>query len=113
MGVLPADTRVPDHTIWNHLDLTSAFASAFALDPEKNPALLAMSFGPVQDFIAQARTTSDLWAGSHLLSRLAWEGLKVICEQLGPDAVIFPAIARRAAGGFVAAQGNEVAGALL
>lgn len=89
-GLLPADTRVPDHTIWNHLDLTSAFASAFALDPERNPALLAMSFGPVQDFIAQARTTSDLWAGSHLLSRLAWEGLKVICEELGPDAVIFP-----------------------
>ena len=89
-GLLPADTRVPDHTIWNHLDLTSAFASAFALDPECNPALLAMSFGPVQDFIAQARTTSDLWAGSHLLSRIAWEGLKVICEQLGPDAVIFP-----------------------
>jgi CRISPR-associated protein Cmr2 len=88
--LLPADTRVPDHTIWNHLDLTSVFASAFALDPERNPALLAMSFGPVQDFIAQARTTSDLWAGSHLLSRLAWEGLKVICEQLGPDAVIFP-----------------------
>lgn len=88
--LLPADTRVPDHTIWNHLDLTSAFASAFAGDPEHNPALLAMSFGPVQDFIAQARTTSDLWAGSHLLSRLAWEGLKLICEQLGPDAVIFP-----------------------
>ncbi|HRE56160.1 MAG TPA: type III-B CRISPR-associated protein Cas10/Cmr2, partial [Candidatus Competibacter sp.] len=88
--LLPADTRVPDHTIWNHLDLTSAFASAFAGGPEHNPALLAMSFGPVQDFIAQARTTSDLWAGSHLLSRLAWEGLKVICEQLGPDAVIFP-----------------------
>ncbi len=88
--LLPADTRVPDHTIWNHLDLTSAFASAFAGDPEHNPALLTMSFGPVQDFIAQARTTSDLWAGSHLLSRLAWEGLKVICEQLGPDAVIFP-----------------------
>lgn len=89
-GLLPADTRVPDHTIWNHLDLTSAFASAFDLDPKHNPALLTMSFGPVQDFIAQARTTSDLWAGSHLLSRLAWEGLKVICEQLGPDVVIFP-----------------------
>ncbi len=89
-GLLPADTRVPDHTIWNHLDLTSAFASAFALDPEHNPALLAMSFGPVQDFIAQARTTSDLWAGSHLLSQLAWQALKVICAELGPDAVLFP-----------------------
>lgn len=88
--LLPADTRIPDHTIWTHLDLTAAFASAFAGDRHANPALLAMSFGPVQDFIAQARTTSDLWAGSHLLSRIAWEALKVICERQGPDAVIFP-----------------------
>ncbi len=88
--LLPADTRIPDHTIWTHLDLSAAFASSFAADESANPALLSMSFGPVQDFIAQARTTSDLWAGSHLLSRIAWQGLKIICEQLGPDAVIFP-----------------------
>ncbi len=88
--LLPADTRVPDHTIWSHLDLTSAFAGAMAADPHKIPALLVMSFGPVQSFIAQARSTSDLWAGSHLLSRMVWEGLKVICEQCGPDAVLFP-----------------------
>ncbi len=88
-GQLPADTRVPDHTIWQHLDLTSAFAGAFFCDSD-NPALLTISFGPVQDFIAQARTTSDLWAGSHLLSRIAWEGLKVVCEDFGPDAVLFP-----------------------
>lgn len=89
-GLLPADTRVPDHTIWAHLDLTAAFAGAFVADADANPALLAMSFGPVQDFIAAARTTSDLWAGSHLLSRLAWEGLKVVAARLGPDAVLFP-----------------------
>lgn len=97
--LLPADTRQPDHTIWAHLDLTSAFASAFVADalvpgnPENragDAALLAMSFGPVQDFIAASRTTSDLWAGSHLLSRIAWEGLKVVAADLGPDAVIFP-----------------------
>ena len=81
--LLPADTRIPDHTIWTHLDLSAAFASSFAADESANPALLSMSFGPVQDFIAQARTTSDLWAGSHLLSRIAWQGLKIICEQLG------------------------------
>ena len=89
-GLLPADTRVPDHTIWQHLDLTSAFATAFCADNEDNPAMLTVSFGPVQEFIAQARTTSDLWAGSHLLARVAWEGLKVICTEYGPDTVIFP-----------------------
>lgn len=31
--LLPADTRIPDHSIWDHLDLTSAFAGAFAADP--------------------------------------------------------------------------------
>lgn len=87
---LPADTRSPDHTIWEHLSLSSAFAGAMAEDPEGCPALLLMSFGPVQDFIAQARSVSDLWAGSHLLSRISWEAMKVICEAFGPDAVLFP-----------------------
>lgn len=85
--LLPADTRVPDHSIWSHLDIVSALAGAMNDD---KPALLTMSFGPVQGFIVQARSTSDLWAGSHLLSSLVWEGLKVICEDLGPDAVLFP-----------------------
>ena len=88
--LLPADTRVPDHTIWTHLDLTSAFAGAIAGDQNKTAALLVMSFGPVQSFIQQARSTSDLWAGSHLLSSMAWQGLQVICEDYGPDAVLFP-----------------------
>ncbi len=85
--LLPADTRVPDHSIWSHLDIVSALAGAMQDD---QPALLTMSFGPVQGFIAQARSTSDLWAGSHLLSSLVWEGMKVICTELGPDAVLFP-----------------------
>ncbi|TXF11482.1 type III-B CRISPR-associated protein Cas10/Cmr2 [Pelomicrobium methylotrophicum] len=100
---LPADTRVPDHSIWEHLDLASAFAGAFAaeaLTPGPSPggrgeeqgevALLALSIGPVQPFIAAARSTSDLWAGSHLLSRLAWEAMRPLVEELGPDAVLFP-----------------------
>src|SRR5690554_817252 len=88
--ILPADTRLPDHSIWDHLDLTSAFAGAFAADPEGEVALLSLSIGPVQPFIAAARTTSDLWAGSHLLSRLSWEAMRPVCEQLGPDAILFP-----------------------
>jgi CRISPR-associated protein Cmr2 len=88
--LLPADTRIPDHSIWDHLDLTSAFAGAFAGDPDGEVALLALSLGPVQPFIAAARSTSDLWAGSHLLARLAWEAMRPVCEALGPDAILFP-----------------------
>ena len=88
--LLPADTRVPDHSIWDHLDLVSAFAGAFAGDPNGEAALLSVAIGPVQGFIEAARTTSDLWAGSHLLSRLMWEAIKPVAEALGPDAVVFP-----------------------
>lgn len=87
---LPADTRIPDHSIWAHLDIVSAFSGAMANDADNTPALLSVSFGPVQGFISESRSTSDLWAGSHLLARIAWEGMKVICEELGPDAILFP-----------------------
>ncbi|MCY4470245.1 MAG: type III-B CRISPR-associated protein Cas10/Cmr2 [Thiotrichales bacterium] len=87
---LPADTRIPDHSIWDHLDLTSAFAGAFAASADGDTALLALSIGPVQPFIAAARSTSDMWAGSHLLARISWEAMRVLCERLGPDAILFP-----------------------
>lgn len=88
--LLPADTRIPDHSIWDHLDLVSAFAGAFAADPQGEAALLALSIGPVQSFIAAARKMEDLWASSHLLARLAWQAMRVVCERLGPDAILFP-----------------------
>lgn len=88
--LLPADTRVPDHSIWDHLDLTSAFAGAFCADEHGEAALLSLGIGPVQPFIASARKMDDLWAGSHLLARLSWEAMRVVCERLGPDAILFP-----------------------
>jgi len=83
--VLPADTRVPDHSIWEHRRVTSAIAAALP-----KPAFLLFALGPVQSFIAAARKTQDLWAGSYLLSYLSWQAMKVVAEAWGPDAVIFP-----------------------
>lgn len=88
--LLPADSRVPDHSIWEHLALTSAIATSFALDD--TPALVHVSLGPVQSFIEQARTLSDLWAGSHLLSYLTWQAIKPVAEAFGPDVVIYPSL---------------------
>lgn len=88
--LLPADARAPDQSAWDRLDMVSAFAGAFHADSEGQCALLNVSIGPVQEFIAAARSTSDLWAGSHLLARLSWEAMRVVCERLGPDAVLFP-----------------------
>jgi len=83
--VLPADTRVPDHSIWEHRRVTSAIAGSLP-----KPAFLLFALGPVQSFIAAARRTQDLWAGSYLLSFLSWQAMKVVAEAWGPDAIIFP-----------------------
>jgi CRISPR-associated protein Cmr2 len=88
--LLPADSRVPDHTIHDHVDLAAALAGCFAVPEDGGPALLAVTLGPVQDFIAAARSVSDLWAGSHLLSHLAWTAMRVVCETCGPEAILFP-----------------------
>jgi CRISPR-associated protein Cmr2 len=40
--------------------------------------ILHFAFGPVQDFVAQARRTRDLWAGSYLISYLAGCAMKAV-----------------------------------
>jgi CRISPR-associated protein Cmr2 len=39
--------------------------------------LMKVQVGPVQEFIAQARSTRDMWAGSYLLSRLTARAMEV------------------------------------
>lgn len=41
-------------------------------------SLLKFQIGPVQDFIAQARSTRDLWSGSYLLSWLVAHGIRAL-----------------------------------
>ncbi|MFH7882682.1 MAG: type III-B CRISPR-associated protein Cas10/Cmr2, partial [Candidatus Aenigmatarchaeota archaeon] len=81
----PADSRAPNHSIYDHLVQTSAVFSALP-----NISFLLFTIGPVQSFIVKARKTSDLWAGSYLLSYLTWESMKPIIEKYGPDTVIYP-----------------------
>ena len=50
--------------------------------------LLAISVGPVQEFIAAARRTRDLWFGSYLLSEVGKAVAKSVREQHGE--LIFP-----------------------
>ena len=55
--------------------------------------LYVLALGPVQDFIAAARTTRDLWFGSHLLSEISKAAAKEIAENGGN--LIFPALKAR------------------
>ena len=90
---IPADTRFPDHSIWNHNALTSAIYSTLELGKNiKNIGLFVFSITPVQSFIRNARRLRDFWSGSVILSWLAFEGLKWVMENLGPDHVIYPSL---------------------
>lgn len=54
--------------------------------------LLAISVGPVQEFISAARRTRDLWFGSHLLSEISRAVAKAVeTEVNGTTNLIFPA----------------------
>jgi hypothetical protein len=95
---LPADTRLPDHTVWTHMQVVSALAGCAAGDEKDSPlapAFLRFQIGPVQDLIAQARSIRDLWSGSYLLSWLMAAGLKALSAEAGPDAVVFPNLANQ------------------
>lgn len=95
---LVADTRIPDHTLWHHNALAAAFAACAG-----EPAFLLFQIGPVQEFIAQARKTQDLWSGSYLISFLIARAILAVAEGctlpdgrtvegVGPDSIVFPQV---------------------
>ena len=90
---IPADTRFPDHSIWQHNALVSAINSCLELgENEDDLGLMIFSITPVQGFISNARKLRDYWTGSILLSWLAFEGIKWVIENLGPDHVVYPSL---------------------
>lgn len=85
--VLPADPRIPSHTIWEHASVASAIAGAW---PE--PAILVFTIASAQELVAAARRTQDAWMGSFVLSYLSWKAIKVVAEACGPDVIVFPSL---------------------
>ncbi len=87
---VPADTRVPDHTLWHHTDITAGLHAA--LGGAHGYAYLSFALGPVQPFIVAAKSVRDLWSGSAILSWLTFQAMTPIIEAYGPTAVVFPAL---------------------
>lgn len=61
-----------------------------------NYSLLKFQIGPVQEFIAQARSTRDLWSGSWLLSHLTRTGAQVVASASGAE-LLYPVLDEKAA----------------
>lgn len=93
IGRLPAETRAPDHTIWNHLDTCAAFAAAELRAGKSHSSrwgLLSFKLSPVQSFIEQARSTRDVFTGSFLLAWLVFQAMEPVLESYGPTAFVYP-----------------------
>jgi CRISPR-associated protein Cmr2 len=86
----PAETRVPDHTIWHHNDIAAGIKAASS--EGQGAAFLSFQLGPVQPFIEAARSVRDLWSGSAILSWLAFQAMVPIIEALGPTALVYPSL---------------------
>lgn len=57
---------------------------------DKPSKILHFNFTPVQSFVAQARRTRDLWAGSYLLAWLAGQAMNAIIEDGGE--ILMPSV---------------------
>lgn len=101
--LMPAQTRLPDSSLWNHASLTAAFAGALAGNvtaveiqsgtrKKSHPYLATFTFTPVQELIKASRKMRDFWAGSWILhylsARVSWK----LAQIYGPDSLIYPSL---------------------
>lgn len=86
----PANPRVPDTSLWHRASLVSALAAC-----DGDPALLGFSLDPVRSFAWSGRSFAELGTGTWIASYLVWVGLRTVCEELGPDHVIYPCVSRQ------------------
>ncbi len=110
LPLLPAETRIPDGSLWSHTTMTSALAGSLAgyhEDPaaypqkgarkgknyhESRPHVAIFSFTPVQEFIKASRKMRDLWAGSWLLHYLSAKVCWAVAWKYGPDTLLYPCL---------------------
>ncbi|HTI68617.1 MAG TPA: type III-B CRISPR-associated protein Cas10/Cmr2 [Candidatus Limnocylindria bacterium] len=63
-------------------------------EPQTTGSLLKVQIGPVQEFIAQARSTRDLWSGSFLISWLMAHLVAQLRRHSPETELIFPAVGK-------------------
>lgn len=103
--LMPAETRLPDGSIWSHAAMTSALAGALAgydtepedipkgkSCPKSHPHLAVFTFSPVQELIKASRKIKDFWAGSWILHYLSAKVCWELAQKYGPDSFLYPSL---------------------
>ncbi|WP_338602924.1 type III-B CRISPR-associated protein Cas10/Cmr2 [Sulfolobus tengchongensis] len=84
----PADTRIPTHTVFDHVYSTAMSYNIISKNP--NNELYYIDVAGVQNFVSKARKLRDLWASSYLISLYAWLLVKDYVWEYGGDILIVP-----------------------
>ncbi len=84
-----ADTRVPTHTIFDHLATTAMMLNTVCCS---DWILVQVDIPGIQLFVVKGRKTRDFWAGSWLLSAIAWKLIEELVDRFGPDIVLAPSL---------------------
>lgn len=92
LGVGPADTRTPTHTVFDHNYATAMMINWTSREGGVRGCLVGLDVAGVQGFIASSRKLRDAWVSSYVVSALMWYTLAEVIETLGPDVVLMPTL---------------------
>ncbi|QGA53951.1 type III-B CRISPR-associated protein Cas10/Cmr2 [Sulfolobus sp. E5-1-F] len=86
LPLTPADTRIPTHTVFDHLYATAMSYNIIFKDFD----LYYIDVAGIQNFISKSRKLRDLWASSYLVSLYSWLLIKDFVREYGGDILIIP-----------------------
>lgn len=93
--LMPAETRLPDGSLWSHTSIVAALAGSLAgySEPKKTqPYLASFTFSPIQELIKASRKMRDFWAGSWVLHYLSAQICWKLAVKYGPDSFLYPCL---------------------
>jgi CRISPR-associated protein Cmr2 len=90
LPALPADTRAPTHTIFDHLYATASVMNWVGEGGRLRGCLLEVDIPGIQKIISSARKAGDYNAGSLLVSLAIWLTAWQYMRAYGPDVLLSP-----------------------
>jgi CRISPR-associated protein Cmr2 len=93
--LIPAETRIPDCSIWSHNSMVAALAGSlmgYDGSNDSRPCVATFTFTPVQEVVKASRKMQDFWAGSWILHYLSACICWAWAEKYGPDSVVYPSL---------------------
>ena len=88
----PADTRVPTHSVFDHLYASAAAVNITTYGGAKGVAgfLVYVGWRGVEEWVRSARKLSDMWVASWLATAMVWHAIGGLVWCLGPDVLLLP-----------------------